>query len=92
MWWDFPGNTVVKNPAFNAGDLGLILGGGTKIPYASGQLSPWSMTTEPKHPAACDPSRREARMGQTQRPVHRKKEPACLEEDKAQPKNKKPTW
>lgn len=57
MWWDFPGNTVVKNPAFNAGDLALILGGGTKIPYASGQLSPWSMTTEPEHPAACDPSK-----------------------------------
>ena len=87
MWWDFPGNTVVKNPAFNAGDLGLILG--TKIPYASGQLSPWSMTTEPEHPAAGDPSTREARMLQTQRPVHRKKEPAWLEEDKAQPKKQK---
>ena len=37
---DFPGGPVVKNPPSNAGDVGSIPGGGTKIPYAAGQLSP----------------------------------------------------
>ena len=38
MFWDFPGGPVVKNPPSNAGDAGLILGRGTKIPQAAGQL------------------------------------------------------
>ena len=29
---DFPGGTMVKNPPSNAGDMGLILGRGAKIP------------------------------------------------------------
>ena len=37
--WNFPGGPVVRNPPSNAGDAGLILGWGTKIPHASGQLS-----------------------------------------------------
>ena len=37
--WDFPGGPVVKNLSFNAGDVGLIPGWGTKIPNALGQLS-----------------------------------------------------
>ena len=45
-WWDFPGGPVVKNPPYNAGDKGSILGRGTKIPHASGQLSPRATTTE----------------------------------------------
>ena len=36
--WDFPGGPVVKNLSSNAGDVGLILGWGTKIPNALGQL------------------------------------------------------
>ena len=36
---DCPSGPVVKNPS-NAGDVGLIPGGGTKIPHAAGQLSP----------------------------------------------------
>ena len=36
----FPGGPVVKNPPCNAGDTGLIPGWGTKIPYATEQLSP----------------------------------------------------
>ena len=36
---DFPGGPVVKNPPFNAGNLGWIPGLGTKIPHALGQLS-----------------------------------------------------
>ena len=35
-----PGGPVVKNPPCNAGDTGLIPGWGTKIPYATEQLSP----------------------------------------------------
>ena len=40
MGRDFPGGPVVKNPPSNAGDVGLIPGWGTKIPHATGQLSP----------------------------------------------------
>ena len=36
--WDFPGGPMVKNPPSNALDMGSIPG--TKIPHASGQLSP----------------------------------------------------
>ena len=36
---DFPGGPVVKNMRFNAGDVGLIPGQGTKIPHVAGQLS-----------------------------------------------------
>ena len=36
---DFAGGPVVENPPSNAGDVGSILGGGTKIPHAAGQLS-----------------------------------------------------
>ena len=43
---DFPGGPVVKNPPYNAGDVGLIPGQGTKIPHAAGQLSPSDTTTE----------------------------------------------
>ena len=31
--WDFPGGPVVKNPPFDAGDVGWIPGQGIKIPY-----------------------------------------------------------
>ena len=37
---DFSGGPVVKNPPSNAGDMGSISGRGTKIPLATGQLSP----------------------------------------------------
>ena len=37
---DFPGGPVVKNPPSNAGDMGSAPGQGTKIPHATGQLSP----------------------------------------------------
>ena len=32
---DVPGGPVVKSPSCNAGDTGLILGWGAKIPHAS---------------------------------------------------------
>ena len=43
---DFPGGPVVKNPPSNAGDAGSIPGWGTKIPHATGQLSPCAATRE----------------------------------------------
>ena len=42
-----PGGPVVKNPPSNAGDAGSIAAWGTKIPHATGQLSPRATTTEP---------------------------------------------
>ena len=46
---DFLGGPVVKNPLYNAGDAGSILGQGTKIPHATGQLSPRTTNTEFAH-------------------------------------------
>ena len=43
--WDFPNG--LTNHLANAGDMGLIPGRGTKIPCATGQLSPHNATTEP---------------------------------------------
>ena len=43
---DFAGGPVVKNPPANAGDMSSILGMGTKIPHATGQLSLCATTTE----------------------------------------------
>ena len=43
---DFPGGPVVRNSPSNAGDVGSILGQGTKIPHAVGQLTPYATTTE----------------------------------------------
>ena len=45
---DFPGGPVVKNPPSNAGDTSLIPGRGTRIPHATGQLSPHATTRERK--------------------------------------------
>ena len=36
------GDPVVKNPPSSAGDTGSIPGRGIKIPYAMGQLSPYT--------------------------------------------------
>ena len=35
MDWDFPGDSVAKNPPCNAGDMSLITGEGTKILHAA---------------------------------------------------------
>ena len=37
---------MVENPPSSAGDMGLILGQGTEISHATGQLSPHATTTE----------------------------------------------
>ena len=44
---DFAGGPAVKNLSCNAGDAGSISGRGTKIPHATGQLTPRATTTEP---------------------------------------------
>ena len=44
---DFPGGPVVKYLSSNAGDVGLIPGWETKIPHATGQISPCARTSEP---------------------------------------------
>ena len=61
MVWDFPGGPVVKNPPSNAGDAGLIPGRGTKLPHATGQLSPRAATTEHTRPGADTPRERSPR-------------------------------
>ena len=52
---DFPGGPAVKNLPSKAGDAGSIPGQGTKIPYATGQLSSCSATTESACPRAWVP-------------------------------------
>ena len=45
---NFPGGPVVKNLSCNAGNLGRIPAGGTKIPHAVEQRSLCTATTEPE--------------------------------------------
>ena len=40
----FPGGSVVKNLSASAGDMGSISGRTTKVPHATGQLSPQAAT------------------------------------------------
>jgi len=47
---DSPGDPVVKDLPANAGDMGLILGPGTKISHTTRQLSPHTTTTEAPMP------------------------------------------
>ena len=39
---DFTGSLKVKNPPYNAGNMGLIPGWGNNIPQATRQLSPYA--------------------------------------------------
>ena len=41
---------MVKNPPFNAGDVGLIPDWETEIPHTEGQLNWYAATTELVHP------------------------------------------
>ena len=52
---DFPDGSVVKNSPSSAGDAGSILGKGTKIPQAVGQLRLYPATREPVHSRAHAP-------------------------------------
>ena len=44
----FPGGAVVENLPANAGYTGSIPGQGTRIPHATGQLSPRATITAPQ--------------------------------------------
>ena len=46
MFEDLPGGPMVKNLPSNAGDLSWILGQGTKMPHAKGQINPHTTTRE----------------------------------------------
>ena len=89
---------MVKNPPSNAGDAGLIPGGGgkggglTKIPHATGQLSPCATTPELMGlngrvcvPQTTEPTRSGARVPQPERetPARLNEEPSCLNKDPA---------
>ena len=50
---DFPGGPVVKSPPSSAGDKCSIPGQGTKIPHATGHLSPRDTIREPVCSRAC---------------------------------------
>ena len=60
---------MVRNPPSNAGDVGSILGRGTRILHVAGQLSPHAATTEP----TCS----RARAPQLESPHAATTEPAC---------------
>ena len=80
---DFPGGPVVKNLSCNAGDTGPILGRGTKIPHASGQLSPRTTTTEPARLNYRAHALWSPRATTREKPVHapqQSKEPTCCNE------------
>ena len=74
---------MVKNPPSNAEDARLIPGRGTKIPCATGQLSPQAATTKPVcsrahmpqleslHASATEPMSSGARVPQLEKPTHR---------------------
>lgn len=51
----FPSGPVIKNLPFNERDMDLISGWGSKIPYATEQLSLRSETAEPECSGACEP-------------------------------------
>ena len=80
--WDSPGGPVVKNPPSNAGDTGFIPARGTKIPHATGQLSPWpqllsmrATTTEPMCSGACGPQLEREVCTPQQKIPHAKEDP-----------------
>ena len=43
--WDFPHGLAVKNPPWNAGDMGSIPGQEAKTPHVMDQLKPHNATT-----------------------------------------------
>ena len=45
--WDFPGGPAVKNPPWNARDMGSVPGWGSKIPHATEQPSLSATTKDP---------------------------------------------
>ena len=58
---------MAKNPPANVGGTGWIPGWGTKIPHATGQLSPYTTSTEPMCP---EPVLCKERSHRSERPTH----------------------
>ena len=77
MSGDFPGGPAVESPPSNAGDVGSIPGQGTKVPHASGQLSPCSRAHAPQLESP--------RAATREKPVRLSEDPACHKEDPMQP-------
>ena len=80
---DFPGGPVVKNLPSNAGDVGLILDQGTKIPWGN-----WTHMPLLKKQCACattaEPTCSGARAPSLEKPVHCNEKTAFLSEDPPQ--------
>ena len=81
---------MVKNPPYNAGDVGLIPGRGTKIPHAAGQLSPCAttrahvlQTTEPTRPGACAPQLEKRKLAQHNEEPVRHNERPCMPQQRS---------
>ena len=83
----FPDGPVVKNPPCNAGDMGSMLGPGTKIPHASGQLSLWGATPA-VYALQREANTMRSRNWRVSPAHHNKRKPACSNKDPAQPKKK----
>ena len=64
---DFLGHPVGKTLPSNAGDAGSIPGQGTKIPHATGHLSPHATATE----CALQPMLHNRRSHRKEKPTHR---------------------
>ena len=71
---DFTGSLKVKNPPYNAGNMGLIPGWGNNIPQATRQLSPYAAVQNP-----CSTTRKATTMRSTHTPM---KSSPCLLQDK----------
>ena len=77
---DFPGGPVVKNTPSNAGDAGSIPGQGTQITYATEQMHPCSITTDPTHYGAHAPQLERSIHAATERSPHSAmKDPMCCD-------------
>ena len=68
---------MVENLSCNAGDAGSIPGWGTKIPHATGQLSPGATTREPVYSEACVPQLERSPCTATKSLHTATKDPAC---------------
>ena len=79
-WRDSPGGPVVKNPPSNVGDAGSIPGPGTKIPHATGQISPCATTIELSrlNERACVPQTTEPTCSGAHAPQLEERKPAHL--------------
>ena len=67
---DSPGDPEVKALPANAGDMGLILGPGTKISHTTRQLSPYTTSTEAPMPYSPHTTTTEFPLSATRESLH----------------------